>query len=451
MQIGESISVSIEEPQEPVGDKKPVSIRCILLFDGTGNNKTNIQSRLSNSDFYKKNISIWSKLSGNPKADASYENNFSNIASLDTYTDKVAADGYDITVKVYTEGAGTRDNQSDKVAGMAMGTGVAGIKIKCNKGIGDALRAIRRSTLGGRQLTPDEYFIEKLHIDVMGFSRGAATARYAIHQLLFDDGNTIHEQLEILGFIVRETKVCFAGLFDTVSAHGLRFSDDVDALNLDAVRHADVVVQLVAADEYRKNFSLTNISSACKAGTGIEYYMPGAHSDVGGSYHESGDENFQLCSGRPDVVKRDARQLIDEGWYVLTDNQRELIYREVRDPSGFVRATTKANRSGITNAFCQIPLKLMAKYARDNKVPVKSKLETDANQTINRYPELADLDQNIYSYMGKSMAEYNRTAPLLKVVRNRHLHMSSTSSIEMGPRYEGKKDKRRREREIYDG
>lgn len=298
-------------------------------------------------------------------------------------------------------------------------------------------------------MTSDEYFIEKLHVDVFGFSRGAATARYAIHKILFDEGSTMQEQFEALGFEVHEVKVCFAGLFDTVSAHGLKFSDDVEPLYLTAVRHADAVVQLVAADEYRKNFSLTDISSAKE--NGLELYLPGAHSDVGGSYHESSDENFQLAAGHPSFVKRDARQLIEEGWYVMTDSHRELIYREFYDPSGNVRATARANRSGITNAYCQIPLKLMAKYAREHQVPIKSDLEEEADEILVGHPELTELDQNIEKYCATNFSQYDRCAPLLKVVRNRHLHMSATSETGLGPRYEGKGLERRRTRQIHNG
>src|SRR5690606_26300796 len=134
------------------------------------------------------------------------------------------------------------------------------------------------------ELDPDVHYFKELHFDVFGFSRGAAIARYAVYKLLLEEDKTIKDQLRLRGFHVAEAKVRFAGLFDTVSSHGISFQDDTRKLKLNAVSEADMVVQLAAADEYRKNFSLTDITSAEEKG--IEYFMPGAHSDIGGSYHD---------------------------------------------------------------------------------------------------------------------------------------------------------------------
>ena len=454
MEIGEAVKPPAPEQQEePVGDKKPVKVRCVLLFDGTGNNKTNINSRLTKDEFYEKSKTFFSKMKG---GNDSYENFFTNIASLDSYAEKVPAEGFDITVKIYTEGAGTRDNQTDKLDGYGMGIGEAGVKSKCNKGLTEAISQILANKFQGKDLDPDKHYFEQLHFDTFGFSRGAATARYAIYKLLMEEQNTIKEKLRLYGFDVKETKTRFAGLFDTVSSHGTSFKDDVKKLHLDAISNAEMVVQLSAADEYRKNFSLTNIKSAGAKGT--EYFMPGAHSDVGGSYHDNDDEEnsketFILYSGSPHEVKQDARQLVTEGWYRLNEHIQEIEYEETYNDFGQPsHAHTKANRKKISNAYCRIPLKVMAKYAKKQKVPINhGKLEKDSNEIINKYPELSELDSNIYQYMTKEISQYNRCAPLLLKIRNRHLHMSAKEKLGLGARFEGKGSTRQRKRGIYEG
>jgi hypothetical protein len=455
MQIGESIKPPEPEQQpEPVGKKKPVKVRCVLLYDGTGNNKTNINSRLDDKEgHYEKSKSLWSTIKG---GNDSYENWFTNIASLDTYTQDQPAEGFDITIKVYTEGIGTRDNGADERLGLGIGTWIAGIKAKCLKGLAKAVNDILNIKFQDDNLIPDKYYFEQLHFDVFGFSRGAAAARYAAYKLMLEEEKTIKDQLRLQGFEVREARIRFIGLFDTVSSHGANFNNDVEKLHLDAISVADMVVQLAAADEYRKNFSLTNIASA--GAKGIEYFMPGAHSDVGGSYHDSDDvdnskETFTLYHGHPHEVKQDARQLITEGWYRLDNSIQEIEYEETCNDFGqATQAYTKANRTGISNAYCRIPLKVMANEARKQKVPINyAKLEKDSIKIIHKYAELTNLDNNINQYMVKNMAQYQRCAPLLVQIRNKHLHMSAKEKLGMGPRFEGKGEARRRKRSTHEG
>lgn len=65
MEIGESVKTpEAEQPEDPVGDKKPIKVRCVLLFDGTGNNKTNIDSKQAGLSAYEKSKTFWSKLKG---------------------------------------------------------------------------------------------------------------------------------------------------------------------------------------------------------------------------------------------------------------------------------------------------------------------------------------------------------------------------------------------------
>lgn len=463
MEIGESTKSAVTEQQEePVGDKKPVKVRCVLLYDGTGNNKTNINSRLNDKEgHYKRSKSIWSTIKG---GNDSYENFYTNIASLDTYTQDQPAEGFDITIKIYTEGIGTRDNESDERLGLGIGVWIAGIKAKCTKGIVKAIEEILENKIKDKNLDPDKHYFEQLHFDIFGFSRGAAAARHAAYKLMLEEEKTIKDNMRLKGFEVREAKIRFIGLFDTVSSHGVNFKNDVEKLHLRSISEAEAVVQLSAADEYRKNFSLTNIKSAGAKGT--EYFMPGAHSDVGGSYHDlydpntdpessadNGTEKFILYSGLPHEVKQDARQLITEGWYRLDTDIKEIEYEETFNDFGQpVHAYTKANRIGISNAYCRIPLKVMAKEAKKQHVPINyMELEIASNEIINKHTDLAELDRTIDQYMVTDIKQYRRCAPLLLRIRNKHLHMSAKEKMGMGARFEGKGEARRRERGVHEG
>ena len=56
----------------------------------------------------------------------------------------------------------------------------------------------------------------------------------------------------------------FVGLFDTVASFGLIHKNDVSQLNLKMGGKPNKVVHLIASDEYRENFKLTNIDSTIK-------------------------------------------------------------------------------------------------------------------------------------------------------------------------------------------
>ena len=78
----------------------PISIRACMFFDGTLNNRTNVeQGKLG-------------KRSG-----GSYDNELSNIAILERYY--LPDENVDISFSVYVEGIGTTDLKSDSDTGAA--------------------------------------------------------------------------------------------------------------------------------------------------------------------------------------------------------------------------------------------------------------------------------------------------------------------------------------------
>jgi|GEM_PF-2224324 len=100
----------------------------------------------------------------------------------------------------------------------------------------------------------------------------------------------------------------FAGLFDTVTHYGIMQSNDSDDLNInffenDNNKKVGHVVHLMADDEFRYNFEAYSIftsinkhyykqSTEKREDGGArfeEFYVPGAHADVGGGYNEENE------------------------------------------------------------------------------------------------------------------------------------------------------------------
>jgi hypothetical protein len=154
----------------------------------------------------------------------------------------------------------------------------------------------------------------------LGFSRGAAAARhFCARRVLQRTGrNSLCRELGVPDSVI---KLKFVGLYDTVSSFDpsgeetpaepsdtsylkkaarhlsfrqgdAEFRNDVGELHLTLDDPTlEKVVHLVAADEYRLNFSSTTIASALQRGKGYELKLPGAHSDIGGGYQRELDED----------------------------------------------------------------------------------------------------------------------------------------------------------------
>lgn len=430
-EIGEG--VSIPPPDQPDRNseepRKPITVRCSLFFDGTLNNRTNVQHRINNTSEYHATKSLFHRLTGwgDGSGAGSYENDESNVAVMERFVED--AEGYDVSISIYTEGPGSVNHGKDKLRGYAMGTGSSGVERKVEKGLADAVEQI------GKGLNADKYLIKKISLDVFGFSRGAAGARYCIHRVLHCTEFSMKERLEWEGFEVELVEISFAGLYDTVSAHGWNFND-VETLHLDAVRHAQKVVHLVAADEHRKNFSLTNIKSAIGKG-GEEYYLPGAHSDVGGGYRDNANESFIVFIGTPEQASVERLRWIAEGWYT-EDEIQEVIIR-APDTGHVVTVQLRVNRSGISNAYSLIPLKVMARFARDSDLNVNEKLEDKVALTLSKYEELMLIDDRIGNHIARGIASstvnsWSGQDPLLRKIRHDHLHVSSNYKFGMKSR-----------------
>ncbi|MFZ0595866.1 MAG: DUF2235 domain-containing protein, partial [Flavobacterium sp.] len=336
-------------------EQKKIDFTFGVFIDGTNNNKYDTTARLDweekrigrkatddkpfTSDEYLK---VYAKskndLTKKDKekykyGEGSYENDLSNVAILFENYQKD-----DITIfKIYTEGMntntlGTEDpelikyEKDDIMMGAAFGTGNSGIVDRVRR----TIEQMRDKILQGL-LNEKDKKIGSITIDVFGFSRGAAAARHFVHEITLPSyytevnrdrygrnidakyANTRMPSNGHLGFLLTEKKIKFnqliirfAGLYDTVAHHGLVEFNDIKDLGLNSISKAKHIVHMVAAEEHRANFSLSPI---IKSQNHIEMYLPGVHSDVGGSYTE----------GRPEGIAKGVAPDPDDEHVLATD------------------------------------------------------------------------------------------------------------------------------------
>lgn len=459
MELGEG-SASAKIPEEPATKSETVTIRFSVFFDGTLNNRTNIDQRLVSvsddkltDEERKLAVELKEKMSVEDIAKAkgiykkyegqgSYENGYTNIAKMERHIDTASPPaGYQSALKSYIEGPGTRDLQSDKMFGFAIGMGISGVKNKVAKGVLDVVKKI-----AAKHIDKDTH-IEKLTLDTFGFSRGAAAARSFIHEALFE-AESVAERLKEKGYKVGQVEVCFAGLYDTVSSHGIKFSDDTAALNLDAVAHAKKTVHLVAADEHRENFSLTTISSA--GANGCEIYLPGVHSDIGGSYRDDAMEHhdifWSMSHNGAEEAERQCQALIEAGWYKAQELKIKASWSQAASAKHGVREiNVQATRGPINNHYSRIPLHIMARFVREEKIVLME--EFDNNNVIP--PDLTTVKERLDAHVNRELGQpapsihqasakaavWHRNDEWLKGLRYRYFHFSARLEISNGPRF----------------
>jgi hypothetical protein len=397
-----------------------------VFFDGTLNNRTNTRLR---------------EVKGIIKDD-SYKNALTNIAILELYYKRNPA--YDHSFSVYVEGIGTTDENSDSTIAAATGQGPTGILDKVETGISKVIGMIKDVLKIGRQ-------IECLHLDCFGFSRGAAAARNFIYSAILGSEDTLKSRLRASGYGVSEIKVMFVGLYDTVASHGVVHGNDTHALHLDAIRHAGAVVQLAAAEEHRKHFPLTNINSASH---GVQLFLPGAHSDIGGGYVDNIDEvdnqimfvchrhgQVGLTAAEKAALAREKEWLLASGWCYEDEIQKMDQWDEV-----------KVTRRGISNNFQRIPLKMMAEFATNEGVNFSPSLTSDYAIP----PSLQEVERSLGKF-SRSSPEYwlDLKTETMKKLRHDYLHFSACFGSLMGCNQPQFTDNDiingRRKREVLDG
>lgn len=334
--------------------KVGIDVTVAIFFDGTGNNRNNVAQRLMaehNKAHPTQQVSqtdgvVWSGSYADNSDEGSFMAGYSNVSILENTNRRRRLARREISL--YIEGIGTENDAGDALLGSAIGTGGTGIPPRVLKGIrliGDRIGKI----LEKRQ----DAYVEKITIDVFGFSRGAAAARYFISFL--HDSKPLHLRF---GTPKAKVEIKFAGVFDTVSSFSAGSFNNVKTLRLAMAQNVKKVVHLTAGDEYRSNFSLTDITSSL--GNGYELTLPGAHSDIGGGYASVEEESRE--------VRLDERDhYINHGWYAPADIpiRHEDVYSPQTGQKMYVRSWAVGNRR-LRHDYQFIPLAIMSDHARQH-------------------------------------------------------------------------------------
>lgn len=512
-----NLPVEVPPPERVVEDdgKEHIKIRFSVFNDGTLNNRTNTDARLvtvlANEEEYKAKAGgdatkapyltreerraaeeLLAKMSESDRkaaqkaykkygapppsnSESSYEGYYSNVAKMESHVNtapipatSAAPIAYRFTT--YVEGIGTDNYARDQISGSAFGDAVliwrTGILDKVKKALGDIVDKIDKKL----KKEKTKIVIDEIIVDVFGFSRGAAAARKLIYEVLFGKhGDPLRSRLDERGYTVIKVKVCFAGLYDTVSTFGSGIvgklkvmrgvADNVKELNLNAVRHAEAVLHLTAADEHRFHFSLTNIRSA--GGKGKEIVLPGVHSDIGGGYRDGAPETWILRGSEAltglilqgnyptlEEAERERQALIDAGWY--KDDEREITVTPVTDENDNVLwATLWAHRDAIGNKYSLIPLHLMAKAARERGVSFKPSLDKDEEIPPDLDHVRAEIDRYIATTEQSRPEDWHdNSRSWLRQLRHDYLHFSARMEVGYDPRIN---EQGRRKRYVHDG
>ncbi len=225
---------------------------------------------------------------------------------------------------------------------------------------------------------------QTIDVDVIGFSRGAASARMFASKLDFllnssftngdallnpnwskenlEDnlklkkrywGNINYNNLKCLGINVN---MRFLGLWDTVPALGLSADDDITYskilnMNLQVGNAFNYVAQAVAVNEHRENFAVRSIFNskldAIKYAASendpkkkpvkirIEKGFMGAHSDIGGGYNEGDISNVALM-WMIDQAKKSGVKFDDK--YIASHKFNMVEHPIIHDSVGDVKA-----------------------------------------------------------------------------------------------------------------
>lgn len=341
----------------------------------------------------------------------------------------------------------------NKVVGEATGLGKYGVIPKMKRGCDEIIAQLEKLNINNNT-------IKRLVIDVYGFSRGAAVARNFTYEVLKPGGfdkepfGYLGECLKKGGFQVDNIEVHFVGLYDTVSSYGIAddikdiiqgvllagawgtpsielkaslsaltaalaqmptHDENIEILHLNSIGRARRVVQLRAADEYRVNFSITDISSA--GGRGTELVIPGSHADVGGGYPEGGEE---VVVARPFDLKK-VNQLkdfyADKGWFTK---------EEMSSGSWF---EVRAIREKILKGYSYIPLYMLAEKGNESRntmfkiKKIKNGYPLTSSLLMKIYNNLNDYADNLY-YGNKEYSAFIECSDL-RNLRHDYLHWSS--------------------------
>ncbi|MGF2686921.1 phospholipase effector Tle1 domain-containing protein [Marinobacter sp. DUT-3] len=396
------------------------------------------------------------------RADTSYSNAPTNIAKLwKVYPDGIQ-DEQDRRVyryPVYAPGVGTQNGEEDLLIDAATGLGQTGVIAQVSKAFEELKRLLSMDIKNQK--------IKRLTIDLFGFSRGAAAARHASHEIS-------KGRKGLLGRMFKEQQLSwpdevhirFLGIFDTVAGIINVQSGDLFAHNehndpvklyIDS-RNVGRVLHITASDEKRKNFALNSIRNSDKTlpRNFKELVLPGAHSDIGGGYAEEFIEDVQISPRIPipssrhkwpkqtvewDSLKTLKAEIAREEWigeYSLpleqniethdgtaTDEASLRIdhdYRSHPAPDGQMEIMLRMIRN-VRGGYSRIPLRLMHSEAKAAGVPLR---DLSVHSSESELPQdLTSLLPKFESLLQDPSGEINLTDSELSLIRQRYTHYSA--------------------------
>lgn len=391
---GDSGSCPAGPAREDDPTPPPIKVRASVFFDGTGNNMFNTRSGDTHDRSYRSHAS--------EDGGDSYANDYSNVAKLAQYI-LTESEEDDYHFSVYVEGIGTTADDGDSSVGGGTGWGETGV-------VNRVRRAIERLTSTITSLDRNHSRnISELNIDAFGFSRGATCARhfgyriYEFYGRVDANGRPLIIRLRDNGFTLStgSTRIKLMGLFDTVASFGADHDDDTNELHLEFnayIGHVDKIVHLVAAEEFRMNFRLTDCRSAGRKVE--EIYLPGVHSDIGGGYNRIENElDFKVfeiphsIASMGDGVWPIQRayitlmtELIQHGNYRATElvngssvmpfvSGNRNVRTEITLP--YIGEAVVANRRGISNEYSRVALKMMAEKFGDASLNLDGSFDSE--------------------------------------------------------------------------
>ncbi|MDP4530509.1 DUF2235 domain-containing protein [Marinobacter salarius] len=446
-----------DSPEEE--DRPKVRVEAGIFFDGTGNNRNNTQTYqrkmdeclTANAAGAMSEEECSSELS--QIMEGSFLNAETNISKLESLYQRgrvQAESGEPVyLLSTYIPGVGTKSGEPDDAMSMGIGLGEQGILKKIDQGSGDLAQEI--GTLVHES-------IDELVLDVFGFSRGAATARHFVSREV-DENGALAKAFKREGIPwPKKITVRFLGLFDTVAGiadlGNLDFSahdERTGRINVN-LRPEEIqrVVQFVARDERRHNFSLNSLRD--ESGNLPEHFsewvLPGAHSDIGGGYPDRFHERIEVrtpivVTGRdrrnPEASFEFSRMLQEralvksEGWIGSLNPLATLEVEQERPPGlpgGDITLRLWLNRE-VRGEYSRIPLYLMHKLASDEGVPFEP-IPTD-NPKLVLPKELMPIARNLAAHVwqGNKLLLSPESRALL---RQRYIHHSD-HYVKMGLLY----------------
>ncbi|WP_342631724.1 DUF2235 domain-containing protein [Marinobacter alkaliphilus] len=396
----------------------------------------------------------------------SYANAASNVAKLwDLYIEEEKEEEGTSTYrrKIYAPGAGTKTGDDDVLYSAATGMGEAGI-------VPQVTYAFSQLAQQAKDTFQDKP-INRLTLDLFGFSRGAAAARHAAHEINQGESGLLAEILAQNHIPWPETvEIRFVGLFDSVAAIVNPAAGDLSAhnnrnypvklyLNSDKVRHA---VHLTAAHEHRRNFALNSLRSrdGSLPANFREISLPGVHSDIGGGYGDSQREDV-LLSPRLQVPRdrlrwpdktlqwdnlEAKRQQVEAAGWIGPDNlpvrqseqlqawpkdlgpegpaRLEIVTRRQEHPApdGRVELVLRMLRQ-VRGEYSQVALRLMHRLATDSGAPLQ---DIDTRRTDNTLPdELTPILQQILEQVEQGSDAPSLTTEHEHLLLQRYIHYSA--------------------------